>query len=275
MWCLSKTDKSILQSLQPCSGLDLPVITGGTVTSKEQAKLFWSSSFTHSCKKLVFFLCSPPPVPGCETKLFPKGSLFALRVAQRRQFWKSPLSLLSLPPHSNTLEAVLERLHTGGHFDKDSPKARFTQDARRHARANWNVFPLMLLASSVNTPIDNNRSHLLALCLRILCELGLKAFSKRLPLSNNLPEERMFQKGPLSPNFPETSRLFQKVPQTLPVQHRRLFQKAFLSVQQWFILERLPLCNIGGRFLKAPSPFIPWVCFTPHQHHFTLCILHT
>ncbi len=35
-------------------------------------------------------------------------------------------------------------------------------------------FPLMLLASSVNTPIDNNRSHLLVLRVRVLCELGLK-----------------------------------------------------------------------------------------------------
>ncbi len=32
----------------------------------------------------------------------------------------------------------------------------------------------MLLASSVNTPIDNNRSHLLALQVRVLCEKGLK-----------------------------------------------------------------------------------------------------
>ncbi len=33
----------------------------------------------------------------------------------------------------------------------------------------------MLLASSVNTPIDNNRSHLLALRMRVLCESGLNA----------------------------------------------------------------------------------------------------
>ncbi len=42
-------------------------------------------------------------------------------------------------------------------------QAKFIQDAH----ANWNVFPLMLLASSVNTPNDNNRSHLLA--LHVLC----------------------------------------------------------------------------------------------------------
>ena len=48
---------------------------------------------------------------------------------------------------------------------------------RRDAHANRNVFPLMLLASSVNTPIDNNRSHLLALCVRVLCEFGLNTES--------------------------------------------------------------------------------------------------
>ncbi len=40
-------------------------------------------------------------------------------------------------------------------------KAQSTQDAGRDVRANWNVFPLMLLACSVDTPIDINRSHLL------------------------------------------------------------------------------------------------------------------
>ncbi len=34
----------------------------------------------------------------------------------------------------------------------------------------------MLLASGVNTPIDYNRSHLLALRVRILCELGFGMF---------------------------------------------------------------------------------------------------
>ncbi len=33
----------------------------------------------------------------------------------------------------------------------------------------------MLLASSVSTPIDSNSSHLLALRVRVLCELGLEA----------------------------------------------------------------------------------------------------
>ena len=40
---------------------------------------------------------------------------------------------------------------------------QFTQDAGRDAHANWNANPLMLLACNVNTPIDNNRSHLLVL----------------------------------------------------------------------------------------------------------------
>ncbi len=34
---------------------------------------------------------------------------------------------------------------------------------RRDAHANWNIFPLILLGCSVNTPIDDNRSHLLVL----------------------------------------------------------------------------------------------------------------
>ncbi len=41
-------------------------------------------------------------------------------------------------------------------------KAPSTQDAGRDAHANWNVFPLMLLECSVDTPIHINRSHLLA-----------------------------------------------------------------------------------------------------------------
>ncbi len=40
-------------------------------------------------------------------------------------------------------------------------KAQSTQDAG-HVRANLNVFPLMLFACSVDTPIHINRSHLLA-----------------------------------------------------------------------------------------------------------------
>ena len=47
------------------------------------------------------------------------------------------------------------------------------QDAGRDAHANWNANPLMLLVCSVNTPIDHNRSHLLSLCVRVLCEWGL------------------------------------------------------------------------------------------------------
>ncbi len=41
-------------------------------------------------------------------------------------------------------------------------KAQSIQDAGRDAHANWNVFPLILLACSVDTPIHINRSHLLA-----------------------------------------------------------------------------------------------------------------
>ena len=37
----------------------------------------------------------------------------------------------------------------------------------RDAHANWNIFPLMLLAYSVDTPIHINRSYLLA--SRVLC----------------------------------------------------------------------------------------------------------
>ncbi len=48
-------------------------------------------------------------------------------------------------------------------------KAEFTQDARRDAHANWNLFPLMLLSSSVNTPIDNSGPHLLPLRCASLC----------------------------------------------------------------------------------------------------------
>ncbi len=53
--------------------------------------------------------------------------------------------------------------------------AQSTQDAGRNAHANWNVFPLMLLACSVDTPIYINRSHLLA--SRVLCGLGLGLLS--------------------------------------------------------------------------------------------------
>ncbi len=56
--------------------------------------------------------------------------------------------------------------------------SKFTQDARRDAQANWNVFPLMLFASSVNTPIHINRSHLLVLRVRVLCEFGLKLWAR-------------------------------------------------------------------------------------------------
>ena len=42
------------------------------------------------------------------------------------------------------------------------PQAPSTQDAGRDRRTNWNIFPLMLLACSVDTPIHINRSHLLA-----------------------------------------------------------------------------------------------------------------
>ena len=41
--------------------------------------------------------------------------------------------------------------------------AQSTQDAGRDAHANLNIFPLMLLACSVDTPIHINRSRLLAL----------------------------------------------------------------------------------------------------------------
>ena len=58
--------------------------------------------------------------------------------------------------------ATRQRL-TGNCRNLGAAEAQFTQDARCNAHANWNIFPLMLLACSVNTPIDDNRSHLLAL----------------------------------------------------------------------------------------------------------------
>ena len=42
-------------------------------------------------------------------------------------------------------------------------RAQSTQDAGCHACTNWNVFPLMLLACSVDNPIYINRPHLLVL----------------------------------------------------------------------------------------------------------------
>ncbi len=46
-------------------------------------------------------------------------------------------------------------------------EAQSTQDAGRDARTNWNIFPLMLLACSVNTPIHAHRFHLLCVGLRV------------------------------------------------------------------------------------------------------------
>ena len=48
----------------------------------------------------------------------------------------------------------------------------FQASSTQEACANSNANPLMLLPSCVNTPIDNNRSHLLALRVCVLCELG-------------------------------------------------------------------------------------------------------
>ncbi len=45
---------------------------------------------------------------------------------------------------------------------------------REHANSNAN--PLMLLACSVDTPIHINRSHLLALHVRVQCGLGLSPY---------------------------------------------------------------------------------------------------
>ncbi len=60
-------------------------------------------------------------------------------------------------------------------------EAQSTQVTGRDARANSNANPLMLLASSVNTPIHNSRFHLLALCVRVrvLCGLRLRPRSHR------------------------------------------------------------------------------------------------
>ena len=53
--------------------------------------------------------------------------------------------------------------------------AQSTHDAGHNACPNSNVFPLMLLVCSVDTPIHINRSHLLAshCASRVLCGLGL------------------------------------------------------------------------------------------------------
>ena len=45
--------------------------------------------------------------------------------------------------------------------------------------ANSNANPLMLFACSVDTPIHINRSHLLALRVRVLCELGLRCLTMK------------------------------------------------------------------------------------------------
>ena len=52
----------------------------------------------------------------------------------------------------------------------------------------------MLLASSVNTPIDNNRSHLLALHVRVLCELGLRVCLKHAVFKGVLWQQRHHNK---------------------------------------------------------------------------------
>ncbi len=43
------------------------------------------------------------------------------------------------------------------------PLAQSTQDAGRDTCTNWNIFPLMLLARSVDTPFTSTWSHMLAL----------------------------------------------------------------------------------------------------------------
>ena len=58
------------------------------------------------------------------------------------------------------------------------PNSHRTRDAAR-THANWKCFPLMLLASSVNT--TDNRSYLLALGVRVLCEIGLMVLRPVLP----------------------------------------------------------------------------------------------
>ncbi len=50
------------------------------------------------------------------------------------------------------------------------PKAQTTQDA---GRDNWNVFPLMLLACSVDTPFTSTGRLALRVATRVLCWLGL------------------------------------------------------------------------------------------------------
>ena len=63
-----------------------------------------------------------------------------------------------LEPRSQTPPFQQQLSNTG----QKNNEAQSTQDAGRDACVNSNVFPLMLLACSVDTPIHINRSHLLA-----------------------------------------------------------------------------------------------------------------
>ena len=64
------------------------------------------------------------------------------------------------------VESLLANIKAGL---KTKPNPHRTRDA------NWNVFPLMLLACSVDTPIHINRFHFLCIASRVLCGLGLRA----------------------------------------------------------------------------------------------------
>ncbi len=76
------------------------------------------------------------------------------------------------------------------------PNSHRTRDAS-HTQIGM-FFPLMLLACSVNTPIDNNRSHLLVLHMCILCELGHGSVLTR-PLLQPPPLPSLLKSQVMSP----------------------------------------------------------------------------
>ena len=70
-------------------------------------------------------------------------------------FLRCPISAVHKQAHWPTQEAQCR-------YSIAASKAQSTQDAGRHACVNSNIFPLILLACSVDTPIHINRSYLLA-----------------------------------------------------------------------------------------------------------------
>ncbi len=111
----------------------------------------WDSGFgTYTSWRSVWFS------HWCSTPLSPSAAQHRLQASSHHQ-----LPGKNLPSRT-------------GNRPNKVPEAQSTQDAGRDALANSNVFPLMLLACSVENPIHINRSHLLA--SRVLCGLGPRVF---------------------------------------------------------------------------------------------------